>query len=542
MRHFLPALCSGFSFAVLCVGRVEAETTVHTRIDQAVESRPDFPKQPAGQASDAEFLRRVYLDLTGVIPTAAEARIFFNDNSPDKRRTLIDRLLASAGYARHMQNVFDVLLMERRPDKHVKQGEWRGYLQAAFAANKPYDELVRDVLSADGADAKKRSTARFYLDRDGEPHLVTRDIGRLFLGMNLQCAQCHDHPLVQAYRQEHYYGIYAFLNRSFLFTDKAKRVSFLAEKAEGDVSFQSVFVPKVTKSTGPRLPDAQPLTEPKLAKGKEYATAAPGKKVPPAPAYSRRARLAGEITASPRFRRAAANRLWYLLFGRGLVHPVEFDHAANPPSHPQLLDLLANEFAAGKFDVKALLRELTESRAYQRSSALPKGVDEFPETTFAVALLRSLSAEQLAWSMMQATGLIDSERAAQGKKPNEQALFSRLSANEPAFVTLFGGQAGEPADLGFQATLDQTLFLSNGALVRGWLAPRAGNLTDRLAKLKDASALADELYLSVLTRFPTAEERKDTAEYLARHTADRATALQDLAWALLASAEFRFNH
>jgi hypothetical protein len=109
-------------------------------------------------------------------------------------------------------------------------------------------------------------------------------------------------------------------------------------------------------------------------------------------------------------------------------------------------------------------------------------------------------------------------------------------------VSLFGSQAGEPADLGFQATLDQTLFLANGALVRGWLAPRPGNLTDRLSKIKDAGPLAEELYLSVLTRYPTTEEQKEVADFLSRHTADRPMALQELAWALLASAEFRFNH
>jgi hypothetical protein len=159
-----------------------------------------------------------------------------------------------------------------------------------------------------------------------------------------------------------------------------------------------------------------------------------------------------------------------------------------------------------------------------------------------VALLKPLSPEQMAWSLMQASGFIDSERLAQGKRPNELALFNKLLANEAPFVALFGSQPGEPADLGFQATLDQTLFLNNGGLVRGWLAPRAGNLTERLLKLKDARAVGEELYLSVLTRLPTAEEQKEVGDYLARHGADKPAALQELAWALMASAEFRFNH
>jgi len=540
MRHVIPS-CSALLFFGLLSSQVSAQSSLPDRIDKAISQKADYPKQAAGRSSDAEFLRRVYLDFTGIIPSTDEARAFFKDPSPNKRRELIDRLLASPGYARHMQNVFDVLFMERRPDKAVKKAEWRQYLHDSAAANKPYDVLVRELLSADGADPRMRSPARFFLDRNGDAHVLTKDISRLFLGMNLHCAQCHDHPIVAAYRQEHYYGIYAFLNRSFVFVDKAKKMSVFAEKAEGEVSFQSVFVPKVTKNTGPRLPEGAPIAEPKLDKGKEYVVA-PAKGNRPIPKYSRRAQLAGQLTASERFQRTAANRLWYLMLGRGMVHPVDFDHPANPPSHPELLDLLTRDFAARKFDIKSFFREIALSQTYQRSSELPKNVKELPENSFALGLLKPLSPEQMAWSMMQATGLLDSERKAQGKKPNEQALFAKLANNEAPFVSLFGSQAGEPADLGFQATLDQTLFLANGALVRGWLAPRAGNLTDRLSKLKDAGPLAEELYLSVLTRYPTSEEQKEVADFLIRHTADRVAALQELTWALLASAEFRFNH
>src|SRR5207237_3420718 len=123
----------------------------------------------------------------------------------------------------------------------------------SFAAGKPLDQFVREILSADGSDPKARAAARFYLDRNGEPHQRTRDVSRLFPGMNLQCAQCHDHPLVTHYLQSHYYGLYAFLSRSFVFNDKAKKVAVFAEKAEGEVTYQSVFDPtKLTKATGPR--------------------------------------------------------------------------------------------------------------------------------------------------------------------------------------------------------------------------------------------------------------------------------------------------
>jgi hypothetical protein len=522
-----------------------ADEPLHQRIDQEIAAKvPGFLSKAAPPAGDEEFLRRLYLDLTGNIPTTQQALEFLQDKAPDRRARLIDRLLASPEYARHMQHVFDVLWMERRPDKNVPSAAWQEFLRSSFAANKPYNQLVGEVLSANGTDPKTRPAAKFYLDRQGEPHLLTKDVSRLFLGMNLQCAQCHDHPLVNAYKQDHYYGLYAFFSRSYLFTDTKLKQVILAEKAEGDVSFQSVFKPKVSRQTGPRLPDGALLKEPTFPKGKEYK-AAPTKTQGGIPEFSRRDQLAGLLAGpdNPRFRRAAANRFWALMMGRGLIEPVDFDHPDNPPSHPRLLDLLADELATMKFDVKGFLRELALSETYQRSSQMPRGKELPPENTFAVAQVRPLSPEQLAWSVMQATGLLDAERKALGAKATEPTLYARLAKNAVPFAKTFGGEAGDPADLGFQATLDQSLFVRNGPLIRSWLAPRAGNLTQRLLQTKDTDAIIDELFVSVLTRRPTMEERDEIRRFLARHSgSDRTEAVQELAWALLASAEFRFNH
>jgi hypothetical protein len=463
------------------------------------------------------------------------------ETAPDKRLTLIDRLLHSDGFTRHMATTFDVLLMDRRADKHVKRPEWQEYLRSSFAADKPYDRLVSEILSADGADPKTRPPARFFLDRDGDPNIITKDTSRLFLGMNLTCCQCHDHPLIDGYKQHYYYGILAFFNRSFLYTEKGTNLAIFAEKGEGDVTFQSVFMAKATKNTGPRLPDGPVLSEPHFDKGKEYVVAfKPGEK--PQPKFSRRSLLAKELITDPRFARTAANRIWSLLLGRGIVHPVDLDHDANPPSHPELLQTLADDFAGRKFDIKGLVQEIVTSQTYQRSSELPKGIKEADPAAFAVYPLRPLTPEQLAWSMMQATGLIEAERKA-NPKLDDKALFTKLAGNVPTFVALFGNQPGEPSDAGnFEATLDQTLFLDNGTTLRTWLAPRPGNLSHRLAALTDPGAIAEELYLSVLTRLPTPAERDEVRDFLARHAANRPAALQDLAWALLASAEFRFNH
>jgi hypothetical protein len=535
--------CVGMCLLVLSQTAVLADAPLHQRIDQAIAAaKPDFVRDAAPLASDAEFLRRIYLDLTGTIPTAAEARAFLKDPSPGKRQTLIDRLLASPEHVRHFALVLDVLLMERRPDKYVPHGPWLEYLRSSAAENKPWDQLVREILSSDGADAKTRPAAKFYLERQAEPNLLTRDISRLFLGTNLQCCQCHDHPRIDDYKQAHYYGLFAFLNRSSLVVDKKRNMAMLSEKADGEVTFQSVFDPaKATKSTGPRLPEGPPLKEPAVEKGKEYvvAPAAGGRSVP---RFSRRALLGPTLARADneQFKRNIANRLWALMMGRGLVHPLDLDHSANPPSHPELLKLLADDIAARKFDMRGFLRELALSQTYQRSSEQSSPGKEPEPASYTVALLKPLTPEQLAWSLMQATGLTEAERQALGKNATETALYARLSPNATPFVKAFGNPPGQAQE--FDARLDQALFLANGPTVRGWLTPRTGNLIDRLGKIANTDALAEELYLSVLTRLPSAEERKEVVDFLATRAKDRTAALQDAAWALLASAEFRFNH
>jgi len=539
MSYLRPTLA--LSFTLFVATSALGQASLSQRIDQHIQK--GIKDGAAKQSDDAEFVRRIYLNLNGIIPSAEEARAFLADQSPDKRVKLVDRLLANDNYARHMTNLFDVLLMDRRPDKHVKRPDWHEFLRSSFAANKPYDAFVREILSADGIDPKTRPAAKFYLDRDGEPNQLTKDISRLFLGMNLHCAQCHDHPIVEAYKQDHYFGLMAFLNRSYLFTDKASKTSVYAEKAEGDVTFQSVFVPKVTKNTGPRLPDGKEIAEPKFDKGQEYVKPV-GKGERGTPKYSRRAQLAEQITSkdNARFARATVNRLWYFMMGRGIIDPVELDHPANEPSHPELLAMLSDEFVASKYDVKAMLRAIVLSDTYQRSSELPNGKEVDPKA-FAAASLKAMTPEQFAWSLLQATGMLDAERKAQGAKVNEKAIYTKLTGQATPIVNLFGTQPGDPAfNQDFEATLDQTLFLSNGATLRDWLAARPGSLIDRANQHKDAAKVADELYLGVLTRLPTADERNEVANYLSRREAARLSALQDLAWALLASTEFRFNH
>jgi hypothetical protein len=513
------------------------------RIDTLIAAgHKDYQAAAAPVAADDEFLRRITLDLIGRIPTATEARAFFADHSPFKRVNLIDALLANPECSRRLAQYFDVVLMDRRRDAKVPRAAWEEYLRSSFAADKHYDVLVREILSADGSDPATRPAAKFFLDRDLDPQLVTRDIGRLFLGRNIQCSQCHDHPLVEDYKQADYYGIQAFFNRTFLFPNAQAATAVIAEKAEGEITFTSVFdKAKLQKTTAPRVPGLTPLADPTLEKGKEYVVA-PAKDVKPVPAYSRFARLAAAITSGddPAFRRTAANRWWAFLMGRGLIHPLDQDQSANPPSHPELLDLLADEFAAHRYDVKWLLREIALSKTYQRSSVPPAGAKDIGPDRFAVAAIKPLSPEQFAYTVMQATGFSDAERLALGGNSDDAALHARLGPQAVPFLITFGGTPGQPDDK-FAATLDQTLFLKHGVVIRNMIAQRAGNLLDRTMKLNDPNAIADELFISVFTRHPTPDEQKDIVE-VSKSGSDRRAVLSEVIWAMVASAEFRFNH
>ena len=517
--------------------------TLHEQIDQQIDTACAAKGiTPSPACTDAEFLRRVYLDLTGSIPTLGEARAFLEDSSPIKRSQLIDRLLASPEFARHMARVFDVMLMERRPASRIPQDAWEEYLRSSFAANKPWDQLSREILAADGTDPLLRPAARFYLDREMEANLLTRDVARVFLGMDMQCAQCHDHPLISGYLQADYYGLMAFLGRSATYEAPDKTV-YILDKPDGEVSYKSVFIKDDTDhTTRPHLPGAAEIEEPKFEAGQEYAVA-PADGVRPVPKYVRRNQLAACLASADTasFKRNIVNRLWALLMGRGLVHPLDLHHAANPPSHPELLEILAGRFAEMKFDVRQLLREIALSQAYQRSSETASDGPRPGPETFAVAPLKPLTAEQLGLAIMQATGLSDVQRISLGAALNERALHERIRPNLAQFVNLYGGLAGQ-SDASFQATLEQTLFVANGDTLRSWLAPQAGNLVDRLMRAADTNALATELYQSVQTRTAAPEEIVDLEAYLKDRAADRAQALAEVAWALIASAEFRFNH
>jgi hypothetical protein len=346
-------------------------STWHDQIDATILASHVGPV--AGISADADFVRRAFLDLIGRIPTGNETQQFLNDTAEDKRTRLIERLLSDDQCNEHLATVLDVMLMERRADKRITTDEWRRFLRESLASSKPLDQLAREILAADGVDPATRPAAKFLLDRDVETHSLTRDVSRMFFGRDVQCAQCHDHPSVSDYRQAEYYGIAAFVHRSVLFEDeKDNKKGYVGERAEGDLSFKSVFDPDAQLSQGfPQTIDGLGLDrEPQPDPDTAYQVK-PDKNVRPVPAFSRRQQLAQLAVRGDAFRRNMVNRLWAHMFGRGLVEPVDFHHASNPPAHPRLLRLLADKLAEMNYDIKGFLKQIALSQTYQRAIELP---------------------------------------------------------------------------------------------------------------------------------------------------------------------------
>ncbi|MCA9121843.1 MAG: DUF1549 domain-containing protein [Planctomycetaceae bacterium] len=516
------------------------EAALHQRVDELIEARAGGPL--AKRASDAEFLRRVYLDLAGTIPSLEQAQEFLNDTTVDKRVALIDRLLGSPEFPKRMSSLFHVMLMERLGDDEA----WASYLQDSFAAGKPWSQMVRELANPDAEDEQTRGSAFFLskrLENYGQnpvdyPGLV-RDVGRMFLGVDVQCAQCHDHLFVDEYKQVDYQGLYGFLGTATLRKDvkfPAVAENLLTEK----VDFKSVFVME-DERTGPRLPGGDEISIPTFAKGEEYLVPPDRKtRFPGVPKFSPLHELAEQLPNHPYFRRNIANRLWWVMMGRGLVMPLDLHHADNPPTHPELLELLGDELASHDYDLRWFIRELAISDTYQRSSELPADDESPTDTSYRVAIEKPLSTEQLLAAMLRATcdgkvPVAADEGASEGEARGD------LKALQERFAQAFANPPREP-EVDFAPSVKAALFFLNDGVVLSWLEPRDTNLVGALSQLDDSVQIANQLYLSLLTRLPTEEEVAEVQSYLDSHVSSRPAAIGRLAWALLASTEFSVNH
>jgi hypothetical protein len=508
------------------------EKPLHQRIDELIEAAAGG--EFAGQADDAEFLRRVYLDLAGRIPTRDEAVEFFGNTEADKRAKLIDKLLASDDHVRRMEQFLNVMLMERLGDHE----DWRKFLRESVKENKHWDVFVREMLNPNSDDEATRGSALFFskrLENYGQnpvdvPALV-RDVGRLLLGVDVQCAQCHDHLFIDEYKQEHYHGMFAYISQMGRRTD-VQFPAVIEKPLLKKVEFMSVFVQE-PKTVGPKLPGLEEVSLPTFEKGQEYEVPPdPKAKTPGKVKFSALKAMSEQLPTptNPLFKKNIANRLWWLMMGRGQVHPLDLMHKDNPASHPAVLDLMADELAAHEFDMRWLLKELALSKTYQRSTVASFAADEVPLQSYRVALEKTLLSEQLLQSILTATGMRETV------KDDKQ-----LTELQVKFDKAFALPAREP-EVEHAPSVKAALFLLNDPTVIGWLKPQENNLAARLEKLTDAGAFAEELYLSILSRKPADEEKQAVADYLSKHADHRTEAIRTLAWSLLASNEFGINH
>ena len=525
------------------------DAPLHQQVDALISAK--LKGQAVSPATDdAEFLRRVWLDFDGGIPSAGEVRAFLADPSPTKRTALLDKLIASPRFATRMGDAFDVMLMERRGENAA----WREWLTASFQANKPWDAMVREMLAPDFTDERMRGAGWFItrrLEKVGQQDTdypgLTRDVGRMFMGVDLQCCQCHRHLTVNDYKQADFSGLFTvYQNLKLQPADGVHKVPWVSE---GVIAAKYEFASVLTGSkgqTGPRIPFSEEVSIPDL-KGDEAWLVKPDRKTKEIgrPKFSPLQEIAQRLPTpeNPLFARNAANRVWFLLMGGGLVEPLDFNHGENPASHPELLDLLAKEFAAHQFDLRWSIRELALTQTYARSSVLPEKATQgaVGGGTYATARERHLTAAQMTRAFLIATAELDRVTKTAKADPASDDKKYTLPDFEKAFIAALANAPKEP-ELQVNPTLRSSLFLRNGDHVLWAVKPRAGNLVERVMKLPTPDAMAEELYLSILTRMPDAEEKTMFSTWMNKPGVEKATAVGDFAWALLSSTEWFVNH
>lgn len=527
----------------LAITKTSAAADLRDTIDQHIEAAwQSNSVTPSETSSDAEFLRRLYLDLLGTIPSYDEAVAFLDDAAADKRAKLVDRLLEDPRYAAHQAEVWDQVYFGRNPPGYGtdKRDGFQAWLRTQFAENQPYDRWVNAILKAEG-NTVEDGAPMFFVQYKNQPEDATEAITQKFLGVQLQCARCHDHPF-ETWTQLDFYGTAAFFARlQVVEVGKKDKLPMYAigEKNLGDVLFTGPVTEQEVGKKGepvkPKFLQGDPLAEPELLDDFKEDRTFPNNKVPPAPKFSRKDQFADWVTQpdNPYFAKAVANRIWAQFMGSGIVHPVDNMSEANKPSHPELLAALSQELVAHKFDLKWYIRELVNSKTYQLS-----GTGELADARprwFERARTRPLSAEELLDSWNVAVGYAEMEKAA-GRKPTDDR-YAPLGSGY--LMQFFGSPSNGVGD--FQGGLHEHLYLNNGGLSK-LLGSSKGGLYDTLLNSPDPwEQRVDRLYLSMLSRRPTEAEREHVVLFLSAED-DARGRVGDAIWALMTSSEFRFNH
>ncbi len=489
--------------------------------------------EPSDLSSDEEFIRRAYLDACGVLPTPDEVRAFLADRSPDKRAELIDRLLDRPEFVDYWTLFLSDLLQNRKERDHDVRGvkgvrQFHDWLRRQVAANRPWDALARDVLTATGRTTDSPAVGYFVVTvgevREPEKSEVAESVAQAFLGTRIGCARCHNHPL-ERYTQDDFYHFAAFFARVQFDRKDPRQAPTVLTVAPPDPNQKGKPVGVTQPRTGQYL-RPQPLDR---------------SAVDLFPGEDPRRKLAAWVTdpANEFFAGAMVNRVWQHYLGVGLVEPVDDLRATNPPTNPALWAALKAEFVAHGYDLKHLMRVILNSRTYQLTSATRPG-NEADAKFYSHYYARRLPAEVLLDAISQATGSPEyfpgyphGVRAVQIADPGVPSDFLRLFGRPERVTACACERAGD-------VTMPQLLHLQNGRLLADKIAAGGAALSRLVDGVKDDDRVTEELFLRTLCRPPTAEERRAVQAALAG--GDRQAVYADLMWALVNSKSFAFNH
>jgi hypothetical protein len=459
-------------------------------------------------------LRRASLDIVGTLPTPDEVRRFHADTRPDRRARLVDALLERTEYADNWALKWaDLLRVDRQKLNQKEAYAYYRWLRDLLAANKPFDQMARELLTAEGP--ADEAGASYFYKVAGKPGEMASMLSQVFLGVRIACAECHHHPY-DRWSQTDYYGMTAFFQQ---------------------VSFRKAGAGEILTAEGnplTRHPRTGELVPPTPLGAENWESTSEG---------DRRVALA-EWIASPKnpwFARNLVNRLAAHFFGRGLIEPVDDARLTNPASNPELLDALAAHAVEAKFDLKQIIRTLTASRTYQLS-ATPNETNEFDEQNYSRALFRRLPAEVLFDAVCQGTGVAEKF---DGVPAGYRAIQLWDSQVQHYFLKLFGRPLRTtPCECERQAdaSVAQVLHLLNSPEIHAKVVHDAGTVARLVNTAADDAKIVDELYLTFFSRAPSAAERANALRHLQASAGQRREAAEDLAWSLMNSLEFIFNH
>jgi hypothetical protein len=492
---------------------------------------------PSDVCDDATFVRRAMLDCIGLLPTADEARQFVADPAPDKRARLIDHLVTRHEFAEHWALKWSDLLRNEEKVLDPKGVDaFYTWIRDSLAAGKPIDQFVRELVAARGSTYQVPPANFYRANRD--PLTRGETAARLFLGVRLQCARCHNHPYDRWTQDDYYNWAAVFGGIDYEMPgatrkDKFDKNEFIGEQIVVVKDQKDVPNPRTGKSASPKFLGAK---TPRLADDDD------------------RLERLGEWLASPDndlFVRSQANFVWYQLIGRGLVEPVDDFRATNPPSHPALLAALAKDFAAGGFDLRELVRTIMTSRTYQLA-AEPNETNRDDESNFSRAIVRRLSAEKLFDAQCRVLDLAaDFNGYPAGTRAGQLRGANRVRARDqaPSPADRFLKTFGKPERLlacdcerSSDTTLKQAFTLIGDEGLNELLTSDKNRLSRLVDSGRPSAEIIADLYWSALSRPPTAAESAAAEALLADSGGNQLTALQDLAWALLNSKEFVFRH